>query len=208
MGRNRAVLYHRRVEDTVIIVQPCDRVLVHRRIILRRVGCGFGHRADRRTPRVVETVGVLGRRGLGRNCAAVAGRLAVGHLFCLQRLAVAVYPSDRVLVDSAAVNCFIGCLPSHSYNVRVPALEDICVLSCCCLGGCLAGVSRRHSISNLACLEYSTVVVNKIDRVLVGIPHGVQRHISGGRITAGDAAGRGAASSPTEETIAATGRRG
>lgn len=53
--------------------------------------------------------------------------------------------------------CSIGygirCRTGHGYDVLAPALEGIGVLSCCCPGGCLAGVSRRHSINDLACRQ-------------------------------------------------------
>lgn len=61
----------------------------------------------------------------------------------------------------------IGCGLSHGSDVLVPALEDVGVLSCGCLRGYLASVSRCRSVGYLASLEYSSVIINELDRILV-----------------------------------------
>ena len=99
MGRNGKIRIQCCINDRVIVIQPCDGIGILGGIELCGIGRVTGHRNDLRSPSVVEGVGELCGRSLGRSLAGVGGSLAVSNLLGLQRIAVAVDPCNGVLVD-------------------------------------------------------------------------------------------------------------
>ena len=72
-----------------------------------------------------------------------------------------------VLVHSTVELRCVGRVTSHGADFRRPAGERVGVLRGCCLGGRLAGIGGRLTISHFAALQFSTVVVYKLDGVFV-----------------------------------------
>ena len=138
------------------------------RACLIKLGCvgrDAGDRYNCGRPSVIEGVGVFCGRGLGRGSTGVSGRLAVGDLFGLQRVVVAVQPCDGVLVDGGGVSRFIRRRAGNSYRFGIPSVERIGILRGRRL--CRIGVSRDGAVSDSSGVDDRIVVVQPRDRVLV-----------------------------------------
>ena len=99
-------------------------------------------------------------RGLGRSLAGVSGRLAVSYLLSLQRIAVAVDPSDGVLVDGRIKLRGIGRVLGHRNDLGSPSVvEGVGVLRVSRLGRSLAVVYGNLAVSYLFGLKRSIPIL-------------------------------------------------
>ena len=124
--RRRAVVVVGRGNFRVVVVLERDRVLVHRRAELRRVGRRTRHRGGRRVP-PRERVGILRIGGL--RAVGVRRNRSVGDIRRFVDIAVAVgVPRNLVLVHRRAELRRVGRRSRHRDGRRVPPRERVGIL--------------------------------------------------------------------------------
>ena len=127
MGRRLVVCHISRIDDGAVVVLPRNGVFIYRRVVGSRVRRLARDRCDLGRP-ARERVGVFRRRGLGRRCAAIGGRLAVEQCLGRKFRTVLVLPRHIVRAERGRVFGGVRRIGGNQLKFRLPARKVVIIL--------------------------------------------------------------------------------
>ena len=143
VSRHCTVLYLGRLNQTAVLVEPCDHVLVLHTGVSCSVGC-ISNDCYRCYIPTTEGIRVLGRVSLRSVC--MSRNNTVCNLGYVDDAAIVVLPSNLVAVQSLSEGCIVCSLTSYRSDSNIPTAEGIGVLCCSFLDRCCTAVSRYLAI--------------------------------------------------------------